>query len=288
MLTIGNFDGVHLGHQALIQKNRKAAERLGLQSVIYTFEPHPRRVLQPDKHPPRILSLPDKLAWLEQAGVDQVVVEPFDSVFSMHPANWFAREIIAKRMQAQSVVVGHDFRFGKGREGNAEVLRSLLPHVPVEGLEAIRLDDVVVSSSRIRECVAGGDIETAAALMGRPYFVRGTVVPGSARGRELGFPTANLEVENELIPGRGVYAVRVEIGDTLHNGVANLGVRPTFGRHQFCMEVHVLDLEDDLYNQRLRVGFIEKIRAEKRFESAEELVQQIQRDIHHARDLLQR
>jgi riboflavin kinase/FMN adenylyltransferase len=288
VLTIGNFDGVHLGHHALIQKNLRTAQALGLESLVYTFEPHPRRVLQPDKHPPRIMSLDDKLHWLEDAGIAQVVVEQFDRAFSENPAAWFAEEIIARRLQAKSIVVGHDFRFGRGREGTAEGLRGFLPNTPVEGLEAVRLDDAIVSSSMIRECVASGDVNTAARMLGRPYFVRGTVVHGSARGRNLGFPTANLDLKSELVPGRGVYAVRVHLGEDCHDAVANLGVRPTFGRNQFCMEVHLLDRKGNLYEQDLRVDFIERIRAERQFESAEALVAQIAADIQQTREVLQR
>ena len=288
VLTIGNFDGVHLGHHTLIQKNLRTAQSLGIESLIYTFEPHPRRILQPDKHPPRIMSLDDKLHWLEAAGITQVVVEKFDRAFSENPAAWFAEEIIARRLQAKSIVVGHDFRFGRGREGTADGLRGFLPNTPVEGLEAVRLGDAIVSSSKIREHVASGDVETAERMLGRPYFVRGTVVHGAARGRNLGFPTANLDLESELVPGRGVYAVRVHLEEEPHDAVANLGVRPTFGRNQFCMEVHLLDQKSDLYEKSLRVDFIQRIRPEKQFESAEALIAQITADIQQAREVLQR
>lgn len=288
VLTIGNFDGVHLGHLALIQKNLETSQNLGLSPLIYTFEPHPRRILQPDKHPPRIMSLEDKLHWLEAAGITQVVVERFDRAFSEHPARWFAEEIIAGRLQAKSVVVGHDFRFGRGREGSAEGLRAFLPNTPVEALEAVKQGDAIVSSSKIRESVASGQVAAASRLLGRPYYVRGTVVPGAARGRNLGFPTANLNLQSELVPGRGVYAVRVHLNNLQHNAVANLGVRPTFGRNQFCMEVHLLDVKEDLYEQELRVDFIQRIRPEKRFDSADSLVEQITADVQQAREVLQR
>lgn len=288
VLTIGNFDGVHLGHHALIQKNLQTAQSLGLDSLIYTFEPHPRRVLQPEKHPPRIMSLEDKLHWLEEAGISQVVVESFDRTFSEHPAAWFAQEIIARRLQTKSIVVGHDFRFGRGREGTAEGLRSFLPKTPVEGLAAVRLGEAIVSSSKIRENVASGEVKTASRMLGRPYYVRGTVVPGAARGRNLGFPTANLDLQSELVPGRGVYAVRVHLGDSLHDAVANLGVRPTFGRNQFCMEVHLLDLNSNLYEASLRVDFIQRIRPERKFDSKDQLIQQISADVQKAREVLQR
>ena len=286
VLTIGNFDGVHLGHQALIRKNQEKGKSMDLASVLYTFEPHPRSVLQPDNHPPRILSLDSKLELLEAAGIEHVVVEPFSETFAMHPAKWFAQEVICRRMKARAMVVGHDFRFGKGRLGNAGRLKELQPDLSIEEIDAVKVADTTASSSRIRERVALGDVCGAADLLGRPYSVYGQVVPGSARGRGLGFPTANLDLSSELIPGRGVYAVRVLIGTSTHAGVANLGVRPTFGKHQFCMEVHLFDLDADLYKQALRVEFVQRIREERRFESSDALVSQIQKDVAEAKGIL--
>jgi riboflavin kinase/FMN adenylyltransferase len=286
VLTIGNFDGVHQGHQALIRKNQERAKALDLASVLYTFEPHPRRVLQPDNHPPRILSLEDKLGLIEDMGIEHVVVEAFSRVFAMHPATWFAQEIIQKRMRAKAMVVGHDFRFGNGRKGNAEGLKDMLPKLPLESLDAVKVEDTIASSSRIRERVAGGDVSGAAALLGRPYAIHGRVVPGSARGHGLGFPTANLDLSSELIPGRGVYAVQVHLDNQIQAGVANLGVRPTFGMHQFCLEVHLLDFERDLYDQTLKVDFIQRIREERRFDSSTALVAQIKKDVEEAKGIL--
>jgi len=286
VLTIGNFDGVHIGHQALIQKNLAKAKTLGLASTIFTFEPHPRVVLQPDNHPPRILSLKDKLSLIEQLGVDHVVVEPFDKVFSMHPAHWFAQEIVAKRMRSKAMIVGHDFRFGKGRGGNAEVLGQLLPNIPIESLNAIKIGEDIASSSRIRERVATGDVEGAKSLLGRPYWIHGQVVTGAGRGKQLGFPTANLDIHSELIPARGVYAVEVDHLEKRHRGVANLGLRPTFGKHAFCMEVHLLDFNQDLYGEELSVRFIQHIRPECSFDSADALSAQIQQDIKSAKKIL--
>jgi len=286
VLTIGNFDGVHLGHQALIRKNQKKAKELGVASVLYTFEPHPRRVLQPQNHPPRLLGLKEKLALIEQMGIEHVVVESFNEVFALQPADWFAREVIQKRLGAQALVVGHDFRFGRGREGTAEGLKERLPDLAIETLKAVLVDDTVASSSRVREWIANGNVDGAAKLLGRPYSIQGRVVPGSARGRELGFPTANIDSHNELMPKRGVYAVQVELAGQQVDGVANLGVRPTFGDHLFCIEVHLMDRKEDLYDQQLSVEFIQNIREEKKFESVDDLKKQIQADVDLARRIL--
>lgn len=286
VLTIGNFDGVHKGHQALIEKNQARAKALGLAAVLYTFEPHPRQVLQPENHPPRILSLPEKLRLIGDLGIEHVVVEPFDLAFAKHPAEWFAKEIIHERMGAKTLVVGHDFRFGYRREGTAEKLQAWLPALPVESMRAVYVGETIVSSSRVREAVAQGEVTRAQALMGRPYAVHGRVVKGRGQGREIGFPTANLALSSTLIPGRGVYAVRVEIEGKHHPGVANLGVRPTFGHHQFCFEVHLIDLTEDLYGKTLKVAMIQRIRGEKKFESIADLQAQIQRDVETAMGLL--
>jgi len=288
VLTIGNFDGVHKGHQALIKQNKIRAEALGLASVLYTFEPHPRQILQPNNHPPRILSLKEKLRLIGEIGIEHVVVEPFDARFAEHPAEWFAQEIIHTRLSAKALVVGHDFRFGYRREGTSEKLQAWLPDLPVENLKAVHVGESIASSSRIREAVAHGEVTRAQALMGRPYTVHGRVVEGRGQGKEIGFPTANLELSSALIPGRGVYAVQVEIGQDIHPAVANLGVRPTFGKHQFCFEVHLLDKSIDLYGETLAVQMIDRIRSEKKFESVADLRAQIHLDIETAKGLLKR
>jgi riboflavin kinase / FMN adenylyltransferase len=288
VLTIGNFDGVHKGHQALIKKNKLRAEAMGLASVLYTFEPHPRQILQPNNHPPRILNLKEKLRLIGELGIEHVVVEPFDTDFSEHRAEWFAQEIINTRLGAKALVVGHDFRFGYQREGTSEKLQAWLPELPVESLKAVHVGKIIASSSRVREAVAHGEVARAQTLMGRPYTVHGRVVEGRGQGKEIGFPTANLDLSSALIPGRGVYAVQVETGQETHAAVANLGVRPTFGKHQFCFEVHLLDKSKDLYGKTLAVQMIQRIRSEKKFKSVTDLQAQIHLDIETAKGLLQR
>ncbi|MCB9745768.1 MAG: bifunctional riboflavin kinase/FAD synthetase [Alphaproteobacteria bacterium] len=287
VLSIGNFDGVHLGHRALLARLLERAEELDAPSCVFTFEPPPRRVLQPDRCPPRILSLADKLRLLGEFGVDQIIVERFDLEFSRQPAEWFADEILRGRVQPAAMVVGYDFRFGAGRRGDAALLQELWPGLPLEALDAVQLNAHTASSSRIREAVASGRLAEAAELLGRPHFIRGRVVRGDARGRTLGFPTANLEVESELLPSLGVYAVRTTLeGGEVVDGVANLGVRPTFEGRRFSVEVHLLDVSLDLYDQHLKVDFIERLRGEQRFSGVEALVAQIGRDVARAREVL--
>jgi len=287
VVTIGNFDGVHLGHRHLLERLVARARQAGAPAVVYTFEPSPRSVLAPSQVLPRILSWSDKVQLLGQAGVDAVVVEPFTRSFAQHPAEWFATEVLGHRLRTRALVVGYDFRFGRARAGDVALLRELLPALPVEQVEAARIGDQVVSSSTIRERVSAGDVALARELLGRCHFVRGTVVPGDQRGRTIGFPTANVETEAQLLPARGVYAVRVQVdGGPDLDGVANLGVRPTFDGDHVLLEVHLIEGAPDLYGRELRVGFVGRIRGEQRFPDADALVARIRQDVDAARALL--
>ena len=286
VLTIGNFDGVHRGHQALLERTVAEAGDRGVPACVYTFDPPPRAVLQPDKHPPRIMELEDRLRIFGEFGVDEVVVERFDAEFSQRPAEWFAQEVLKTRLAPVKLIVGHDFRFGRGRGGSNDTLAQVVPKLPFEQLEALEVDGIVVSSSRVREWVAEGKVARAAELLGRPHFVRGRVVRGDGRGRQIGFPTANLDLISRLVPGRGTYAVSVELGGKHLEAVANLGIRPTFAGHTFCTEVHLLDYEGNLYGEELRVHFVERIRDERRFEGIEALTAQIHKDVAQARQVL--
>lgn len=279
VITIGNFDGVHIGHRALLERARS----LGRGPVIaYTFHPAPRDVLRPDNGIRRIQRLQDRVDTLLEAGADTVVVEPFDLAFAARTPESFASEILTDRLRGTAVVVGWDFRFGRGRAGNAEGLRELLD-VPVEQVEAVHFEGEVASSSRIRGLIEAGEVEAAARLLTRPHDIVGTVVHGQSRGRALGFPTANLRVQTPMLPADGVYAVRV--GE--HHGVANLGKRPTFEGAPPSVEVHLLDFDGDLYEQELRVAFVQRIREERTFDGVEALVEQIGRDVSAARGMLE-
>ncbi len=286
VLTIGNFDGVHLGHQHLLARVVAAARALDAPACVYTFDPAPRAVLEPERCPPRILSLSERVALLGRYGIDQVVVEPFDLDFAAQPAAWFASEILAERLNPAALVVGHDFRFGRGRAGRTEDLGALLPGLRVEQVEQLLSGGLRPSSSRIREAVAEGRVAVAAGMLGRAYSLRGRVVPGDRRGQKLGFPTANIDTLAELLPASGVYAARVPIGDRALPAVVNLGLRPTFAGRRFLIEAHILDFEDDLYGLELELRFIEFLRPERRFPGPEALIAQIREDIAAAREIL--
>ncbi len=287
VVTIGNFDGVHHGHRVLLDRLIARARALDAPPVVYTFEPSPRVVLAPTQHLPRILTWPDKVRLLGEQGVQAVVVERFDRAFAQHPPDWFACEILGRRLRARALVVGYDFRFGRARKGDVAMLRRLLPDMPVEQVDAATLDGQICSSSAVRDAVARGDLVTATRLLGRPHFVRGTVVAGDQRGRTIGFPTANVDTDTELLPAAGVYAVRAHVdeGPPLA-AVANLGVRPTFQGGRLLLEVHVLDFSGDLYGREVRVDFVSHLRQERRFSDVDALVRQIRQDAAAARACL--
>jgi riboflavin kinase/FMN adenylyltransferase len=280
VLTIGNFDGVHRGHRTLLDKARAVATALGVPAAALTFDPAPRDVLRPSNGIPRIQSMSRKLAHLAAAGLDAVVVQTFDlEMAALAPAT-FASRILVGDLGVAALVVGHDFRFGSRRAGTADDLRAL--GVPVHALPALTDEEGVVSSSRIRELLGAGDVAGAARLLGHEHEVEGTVVQGERRGRTLGFPTANVEVDGGLLPADGVYAVRAEGAA----GVANLGTRPTFAGTGRRLEVHLLDYQGDLYGKRLVVAFVARIRGEKRFESLDGLREAIAADAETARRIV--
>ncbi len=285
VVTIGNFDGVHLGHRELLTRTRALADAAGARAVAFTFDPAPRDVLRPDNAVQRIQRLEDRLALLLAHGIDHVVIEPFSTAYAARDAAWFAHEVLERRLRAAEVVVGWDFRFGKGRGGSAETLRDELS-APVEQIPALHLDGEVVSSSRIRHAVHAGDVGLAARLLGRPHEVVGEVVAGASRGRKLGFPTANVAPATALLPAAGVYAIRAWVDGAAVPGVANLGSRPTFGGGEPTVEVHLLDWSGDLYGTTLRIAFVARLRDERRFASPEALVTQIGADVAAARAAL--
>ena len=242
VLTIGNFDGLHRGHRHLIQALTESARAINAPAVVYTFDPPPRVVLTPDNRAPRIQTWPDKVKIMGDLGVDHIVVETFTREFAAHPPEWFLDVVVGQRIQPQAMVVGYDFRFGRARSGDVDTLRSAFPEIPVTQVSPLQLEGQTVSSSRIRRLVAAGEVAQASALLGCPHRIRGQVVPGDARGRTIGFPTANLQTPAELTPARGVYAVRTRHNDgPWRHAVANLGTRPTFDGEGFLIEVHLLD-----------------------------------------------
>jgi len=286
VLTIGNFDGVHRGHRALLDRVVALAREGGVPACVLTFDPPPRDVLRPGNAVPRIQALPDRIARLGSVGIDEVVVEPFTLALAALAPRAFA-DRLREHLHPSAMVVGYDFRFGKARAGSADDLRAWLD-VPVEVVGALADEGAVVSSSRIREAVRAGRVDEATALLGRPHEVVGEVVRGDARGRLLGFPTANIASRTPLLPADGIYAVRVDIGDgVLRPGAASLGVRPTFGAGlEHRVEVYLLDFDGDLYGRELRVAFVRRLRGEVAYEGADALVAQIRRDVEDTRKAL--
>jgi riboflavin kinase / FMN adenylyltransferase len=293
VLTVGNFDGLHVGHQRIMKTVTGRARALDGQAAVYTFEPHPRKVLQPERAPRLLTTLEQKLELLEAAGVDLAIVEPFDREFARLPAERFVREILHERIAPLEVYVGYDFRYGRDREGSMRTLTELGPHLgfSVTIVPEVKLGSRDVNSTRIRELLEQGQVGEAALLLGRPYTVRGRVAVGDRRGRTLGFPTMNVEAENEVLPRSGVYAGHVRFLDagtpaagSRFGAVTNVGQRPTFGASdRVRVEAHALDFEGDVYDRRVEVTFEHALREERRFPDALALRAQIAADAELAR-----
>jgi riboflavin kinase/FMN adenylyltransferase len=292
VVTPGNYDGVHLGHRALLHAAREAA---GAQLAVlaYTFDPHPLHFLAPDRAPPLLTSLDRRIALLRAAGADRVVVQKFDREFQALSPGEFVEQVLVGELNARVMVVGHDFRFGAQRAGDVALLRELgAPHgIEVRTVEPVTRDGEVVSSSRVRALLTKGEVEPAARLLSRVHDLERRVLHGQKRGRTIGFPTANLELSGLLAPSDGVYAVSVRVLDGAPSermlGVANLGVRPTVSGGR-SMEVHVLDFAGDLYDRTLRIGFVARLRGEQKFAGLDELKAQIARDVQAGRTALAR
>lgn len=289
-VAVGNFDGVHLGHQQLIAEARAAAAGLGGEAVALTFDPHPAAVLAPGRAPRLLTTTRRKLELLATAGVDVAVVEPFDRELAALDPRAFADQVLVAALGARHVVVGYDFRFGHGRAGSADTLRELGGELgfAVEVVAPVSVGGVVASSSRIRALIEEGELAAARALLGREVEVEGEVVRGAGRGRGIGVPTANLATDTEVLPPLGIYATWVELaGGARLPGAASVGTNPTFDDSgRVSVEVHLLDFDGDLYGQRLRLAFVAHLRGELRFAGAAELVDQIRRDIAETRRVL--
>jgi len=289
-LAIGVFDGVHLGHQRVIGQARDDARKSGGTSVVLTFDPHPMRVLQPDRAPQLLTSTEHKLALIENLGVDACLVLTFDRAFSLQPPEQFIDTVARTMNPLQEICVGTRFRFGHKRAGDVRLIETLAPKYGfvAREIKPVVLEHEMISSTAIRQHVLGGRLDRAAAMLGRPFSVLGTVEPGDHRGRELGFPTANLNPHNEVLPPDGVYVARAVIGRELRGGVVNIGVRPTFADRAPAriLEIHLLDFDRDVYDQDVDVQFLQKLRDEKKFASAEVLKTQIAGDIQAARAIL--
>ena len=288
-LTLGNFDGVHIGHQRLITRVHDRANQLGVLSVVVTFEPHPLRFFTGRKTPPFITSPACKAEFISQLDIDYLLSLEFNaSLASMSPED-FVRNILVEKLRVRDLIIGYDYAFGQGRRGNYTLLSALGHQLgfAVEQLEPVLMDRAIVSSTRIRHLVEAGDVWAARPLLGRFYRVSGRVVPGQNRGgRLLGFPTANLHLFDELFPKTGVYCCWVELAGVIHQAVANIGYNPTFGNEVLSVEVHILDLCANLYGQSLFVHFVQRLRGERKFASLDELKAQIGKDVALARTIL--
>lgn len=288
IITLGNFDGLHLGHQELIRKIILRAKETGGLSMVVTFRPHPLKILAPEKCPPLISIYEEKIQLLEKLGIDVLVKIPFTLDFSAMEPRDFVKDILVDLLGAKEIFVGYNYRFGKGRKGNIQMLRDLGRELGfiVREVEQVSLNGEVISSTRIRQLLINGEVEHAAKLLGRPYALCGIVVKGDGRGRGLGFPTANIVSKHSIIPSNGVYAVRLFVRDKFYNGIVNIGMRPTFDAKSLAIEVHIFDFDEDIYGEELTVYFAGKIREERKFGNAEALVNQINADINSAKGLL--
>ena len=292
VVAIGNFDGVHKGHQALFKKVIEKAKLMGGTSIVMTFKPHPTQVLAGKKKSPLITSYERKKELIEQSGMDALVCAPFTKEFASLGAEAFVRDILVGKIGVKSVVVGKDYTFGKEREGDVALLKTYAEKFgfQVETADWIPIPgdaEGKISSTQIRALIAAGNIVDANALLGRNYQVRGTVVKGRNRGGKLlGFPTANIDIQNALCPRIGVYAVCVNVDGKRFFGAANVGVSPTFDDHMFTVEVNILDFDQTIYDRQISVDFVEKIRDEKKFADISSLSDQIKKDVEKARDIL--
>ncbi len=288
VLTIGSFDGIHRGHQYLISRVVARAHRIGGASALVTLHPHPKIVLRPNSPLQYLSTIEERIDLLGPLGLDYAVILPFSLEYSQIRARDFVQMLI-DHLNMKEMITGADFALGYKREGNIEFLKALGKEkgFTVNVVEPQKLDSEIMSSTHIREMIASGDLEDATRLLGRFPSVRGRVVRGDQRGRSLGFPTANLAVaERRLLPADGIYAVRARIDGRWYDGAASIGVRPTFGSGQRTVEVFVLDFDGDLYDQVIEVQFVKRLREERKFDSADALVQQMKQDVADARQAL--
>jgi riboflavin kinase/FMN adenylyltransferase len=290
VLALGNFDGLHRGHMKIIERVRRVAAERSATSVVMTFDPHPPRIVRPDKAPPLLMTKAQRLEALERAGVEGVAVVRFTEEMSRWDPEMFVRTVLVDWLHVAEVWVGANFLFGHDRAGNFSLLRMLGGRYGfrAEKIDPVRYKDFVVSSTRIRRLIAEGRVDEAGALLGHPYTIAGTVIEGDQRGRQIGFPTANLATDNELLPPNGVYATTVWLDGVIYPAVTNVGVRPTFGGAGGpVVEAHLLDVDRDLYGRSLHLGFIQRVRDERRFEGVDLLKAQIGADVQKARSLFE-
>lgn len=284
VLTIGTFDGIHIGHQEILRRLILEAQAKDGESVLFTFEPHPREVIFPDNHGLKMIStLKEKLIVLEELGIENVILFPFTKKFSQLSAEEFVEKILVEDIGVEKVVIGYDHQFGCNREGNIELLRELGEKhgFEVEEIPAQDIDDINVSSTKIRKALQRGDMEIVTQYLGRPFELNGTVVEGNQMGRTMGYPTANIDLgdDKKIIPGTGAYVVQIGLNEKVYRGMMNIGFNPTHNfQEERSIEVHILDFNDTLYGEELKIEVLTKIRDEQKFDSAEALKNQLKKD----------
>ena len=293
VVTVGNFDGIHSGQLLVLERVRERADAIGATAVVVTFEPHPLVVLRPQRHPQRITTPEQKQELIRLLGMDLMAIIDFTPEFSTTPATWFVEDLLHRRLGAAEIYIGSDFAFGHERGGNLDLLRSMAGRLgfQVEGIPELNSDGSAISSTRIRQAVREGEVSRAAQMLGRPFAITGVVVRGEGKGRVHGWPTLNVQTDHELLPADGVYAAQVwlpEQSQTL-GAVTNVGRRPTFPNGgQRVVEAHLFDFDGDLYGERVELGFVKRLRGERRFPSVENLTSQIGEDAQLAREYLAR
>jgi riboflavin kinase / FMN adenylyltransferase len=290
VLALGNFDGLHRGHLKIIERVRRGAIEHGGTPMAMTFDPHPPRIVRPDKAPPLLMTKTQRLEALHRAGITCVAVVRFTHELSEWDPDTFVRTVLGEWLRVSEVWVGANFLFGHGRSGNFSLLRTLGQRYGfrADKIDPVRYKDFVVSSTRIRRLVTEARMDEAGALLGHPYYLDGTIVEGRKRGKTIGYPTANMVTDNELIPPHGVYATTTTIDGVVHAGLTNIGVRPTFNETETTIETHLLRYSGDLYGQRVRLSFVQRLRDERRFDSVDALRAQIEADERRANHLFSR
>ncbi len=289
VVTLGNFDGIHLGHKTILNYVSNMADKRDGTAVAITFSPHPLKVLSPDLSPPMLTTFKKKVTLIQDEGIDILICARFSKKFAdQHPRS-FAANVLAGKIGAKEVVVGYDYRFGKGREGTIDYLKKMGEEFDftVTVIDAYKVGGEIVSSTAIRSFVEDGEVGKAAGMLGRYYSVEGRVVNGMKQGVAIGYPTANISTPSELLPRTGVYAARVKIDNRIYNGVVNIGFNPTFKRDRLTIEMHILEFKGDLYGRRIEIEFIGRIRNEQEFPSAGELAKQIKRDVAAAGKIME-
>ena len=288
IITLGKFDGVHKGHQKVLRAVKDRAAKLKFPSVVYTFEPHPLKIVTPHKSPLLLTTLKEKIELIKASGIDYLILARFTKEFAAQHPREFVSDILVKQLAVKEVLVGHDYAFGKGKKGTIEYLKKLGQEFgfKVYIIPAYKKRGFIVSSSKIREYIQNGKMKEAARFLGRPYTISGKVIKGRNIGKHLGFPTANIEIHNELIPKDGIYAVLALLGNKIYKGAVNIGIAPTFHTNKRAVEAHIINFKQNIYGKKLKIEFIQRLRGEKTFKSVEGLASQITRDVEKVKKIL--